>query len=107
MDAMTHPQMKMYGMYIALQNSSGCGAKVWHNNKTVFRVPIFEAHNIPCNILSYFTEMEQWKNVFLVGRSLNNMSTRALKVQFDEVAQLLLAHLSLRRGAARFDLHLP
>ena len=30
----------------------------------------------------------------IVGRSLNNMSTRALEVQFDEVAQLLLAHLS-------------
>ena len=66
-----------------------------------------EAHSLPRNILSYCTELEQWKIVLLVGRSLNNMSTRALEVRFDEVAELLLAHLCLRRGAARFDLHLP
>ena len=35
------------------------------------------------------------------------MSTRALEVQIGEVVQLFLAHHSLRRRAARFDLHLP
>ena len=35
------------------------------------------------------------------------MSTLALEVQIDEVAQLFLAHHSLRRRAARIDLHLP
>ena len=112
---MAHPQMKMYDRYIALQQSTGCGAKE-EQQHIVFILPIFEAligleaHSIPRNILSLFREAEQWKRASsheMVGGSLNDMSTRALQEQFDEVAQLFLAHPCLRRRAARFDLHLP
>ena len=34
-DAMAHPQMKMYDRYIALQKSSGCGAKIDYERTTV------------------------------------------------------------------------
>ena len=63
---MTHPQMKMYDKYSALQKSQGRGAKMEEQQDSVQSANIrstcrVEAHNIPRNIHSFFTDLEQWK----------------------------------------------